>query len=136
MPELRERSWGKIQGLVGYGNNERYRRSKPYYLDSNQGILKEFEGVESLSSVLNRAKQAIDKMKRYDVKTILAVSHGALISYMINVLLSEEVTRHRIFNLHYNKIIFDENEHIKQVIFNQNWRARALRGTRCSKLHL
>jgi alpha-ribazole phosphatase len=120
--ELRERSWGRLQGIIGFGNNERYRRSKPYYLDYNQGILKEFEGVESLSSVLNRAKRAIDLMKKYKVKTILAVSHGALISYMINILLSEDITRHPINNLHYNKITFNDNDEIEQVVFNQNWR--------------
>ncbi|MDQ3064734.1 MAG: histidine phosphatase family protein [bacterium] len=60
-PILMERFYGNMEG-------------QPYSLDSHNN---DFEGAETVTELLLRARQALDKIEAIDAEIILVVSHGS-----------------------------------------------------------
>ena len=110
------RYWGRLEGK----SRSLFKEAECYQQNGDDAIYRD-AGAESLSSVTLRIKYVLNLIKKTDAKSILIVSHGSYLSYFVNILLSEEFIRHPLNNLHYHKILFDNQEKVKEVIFNRNW---------------
>ncbi len=70
---LIERSFGIGEGMLYSEWHEKY------------GQLEEIPGAESNDSIIRRSKQLLDQMlENYAGAKVLAISHGALIRYLLN----------------------------------------------------
>ncbi len=116
LSQLRERHFGELQGK----SRSMLTGVNLYKLDKEDNDFV-FNGLEPLSSVIKRINYVSNLIKRSNASRVLIVSHGSFLSYFLNVLLSENLIHHPLNNLHYHKILYDNQGNIKEIIFNQNW---------------
>jgi broad specificity phosphatase PhoE len=116
LSQLRERHWGNLQGKPRSILEEMNE-----YQHTSEDDLYRNAGAETLQSMTSRIKYVLNIIKNKTVKSILIVSHGTYLSYFVNILLSEKFNRRPLNNLHYHKILFDNQGNIKDIVFNQNW---------------
>jgi len=116
LPQLRERHWGSLQGkprsILRETNERQHTGNDALYRNA---------GAETLQSMISRIKYVLNIIKKTNANSILILSHGTYLSYFINFILSEKVLRRPLNNLHYHKVLFDNQGNIKEIIFNQNW---------------
>jgi len=116
LSQLRERHFGSLQG-----KSRSMLKGVDLYRLNNEDNVFACTSLESFSSVVERINYVKNLIKRSNASRILIISHGSFLSYFLNVLLSEKFIRYPLNNLHYHKILFDDQGNIKEVIFNQNW---------------
>ena len=81
----------------------------------------DYYGVESFFSIKSRVNYVLNVIKESDANRILILSHRAFLSYFVNILLSEDFVMYPLKNLHYHKIVLDDQENVEEVKLNQNW---------------
>lgn len=116
LPQLRERHWGSLQG-----KSRSVLRETNRHQHSGDDALYRNAGAETIQSMTSRIKYVLNIIKNSDAKNILILSHGTYLSYFVNFLLSENFFRRPLNNLHYHKVLFDNQGSIIEVIFNQSW---------------
>ncbi len=116
LPQLRERHWGSLQGkprsILEETNGQQHAGDDLLYRNA---------GAETLQSMTLRIKYVLNLIKNSNANSILLLSHGTYLSYFLNFLLAENFFQRPLNNLHYHKIIFDNQGNIKEIMFNQNW---------------
>ncbi len=117
-PELREMNWGNLEGKP----LENFR----VFTGENGSINPEFrpEGGENFRELKERSQKFLNKLLReyrYEDKTVLISSHGALIRMLLGTLLKkpiEEAIHFKVSNACVNVIKVGENSEIKSKKIN------------------
>lgn len=116
LSQLRERHFGSLQG-----KSRSLVQGLNLYSKENDELNQDYYGVESFSSIKSRVNYVLNVIKESEANRILILSHGAFLSYFVNILLSEDFIMHPLKNLHYHKIVLDDQGNVVEVKFNQNW---------------
>ena len=118
LSELRERGFGSLEMKPAYmlGKN----LLNWYRLDGDEGVFKG-TGAEPLSSVMLRVTHVADLIREVDGQRVMVMAHGAILSYLTNILLNEGLIHHPLNNLNYNRILFNEGNTIAKVDINKSW---------------
>ncbi len=78
-------------------------------------------GVESLSALRARAKEALALLRRVEAPTVVVVSHGFFITSLLRLIQPTCGIQHSLSNLHYHKLTVAEDGAVLDVQVNQAW---------------
>jgi len=118
VPELRERSFGCLQGKTIQDIGIKDYKGADLYTLNREGILSDAESLESIGKRVNSFIQMIVKSKNCRV---LVVGHEWINSYLINALLNENHIFHEQDNVafHYFKLD-DKGKFLEYKLNNSN----------------
>jgi len=115
LPQLRERDYGILEG-----KSVNDIRVSWFKQTEDEAILKKY-GIETSASVIARVNNFLSLISEVDAQKIMVIGHGSFFTYTIKVLLSEDPIRPSLKNLHYHKIVLDEDRKVIDAKFDQSW---------------
>jgi len=118
LSELRERGFGSLElkSALRLGKD----LLNWYRLDGDEGVFKG-TGAEPLSSVMQRVTHVADLIREVDAQRVMVMAHGAILSYLTNILLNEGLVHHPLSNLNYIRILFNDGNAVAEVDINKSW---------------
>lgn len=117
IPELKERSYGSIQGkTIQEAGIKNYKGAYLYSLNQ-EGI---FSDAESLKSIDERVDRIIQKIFKSEGSVFILVGHEWINSYLVNKLLRENYVFHEQDNASFHYFKLDENGKVLEYKLNNN----------------